>query len=178
VNRVADRGAPRDSTHLIKAVLLVAVVVVLAVVILDRLGTTRSGTPVSSPGPTTTTTITPVTTTLPPTATALPPAQVRVQVLNGVNSAAPLAAQESEKLAASKGYPTAAPNDTTSNVTASRIYIVTKGFYPEAVALAETVGLPVTDIRRHVPTTAPIPLGAESKVDLILVIGPDLASRV
>jgi hypothetical protein len=99
-------------------------------------------------------------------------------VLNGTGSGN-LATEWSNKLKANPGYNTLAPADATSTVPKSEIYIVTPGYLHEADALAVTVGLTATSINPTAPppASAPIPSTARANANLVLIIGPDLASK-
>jgi hypothetical protein len=156
-----------------KAVLVIVVVVIVGWVVL------RHGT--SSPHASAPTTTRPVSsTTAAPSTTTVPlvaPANIKLQVLNGVLTGS-LAGEWSAKLKANPGYDTLAPLNATAKVAQSEIYIVTPGFQREANALAVAVGLPVTAVNVTVPppASAPVPAASRTTANLILVIGPDLAS--
>lgn len=157
-----------------KAIVVIVVMLVLGWIVL-RHGTSSTPTAVSS---TNRTAASATTTTVPPPPTTLvPPASIKVQVLNGTGSGS-LASQFTTKLKTSPGYNTLAPDDATSKVTTSAIYVMTPGYLPEAYALATAVGLPASAINTTIPapTSAPIPTSERSKADIVLVIGPDLAS--
>ena len=170
-------GTPREGgVHAVKAAVVIALVVVLGVVVLHHTTTSRSAStapssrassaaPTTAPAPSTTTT------------TVVPPASIKLQVLNGTGSGT-LAGQWSTKLRATPGYNTLAPDNTTSKVTQSAIYVETPGYLPEAYALATTVGLSPSAVNTTIPApaTAPIPTSERSKANLVLVIGSDLAS--
>jgi hypothetical protein len=107
----------------------------------------------------------------------IPPSSIKLQVLNGTGSGQ-LATQWSNKLKANPGYNTLAPADATTTVPKSEIFIVTPGYQREADALATTVGLTAAAINPTIPppASAPIPSTARANANLVLVIGPDLAS--
>jgi LytR cell envelope-related transcriptional attenuator len=156
-----------------KAVLVIVVVVIVGWVIL-RHGTSSTHAAASSTTrPTTSTTAAPSTTTVP----LVPPADIKLQVLNGVLTGS-LAGEWSAKLKANPGYDTLTPLNATAKVDQSEIYIVTPGFQREANALAVAVGLPVTAVNVTVPppASAPIEASVRTTANLVLVIGPDLAS--
>jgi hypothetical protein len=115
----------------------------------------------------------PATTTT--TAPLVSPANIKVQVLNGVLTGS-LAGQWSQKLKISFGYNTLAPDNATTKVTASAIYVVKPGYVPEANALATNVGLSPPAIH-PTSTGAPIRAAELANADLILVIGPDLQAK-
>lgn len=173
MNRPA--GAPRDGVHAGKAALVIAVVVVIGVIVLHHSKTTRVGTTATTghSGAGTTTTLAPSTTTT----TVVPPASIKLQVLNGTGSGN-LASAWSTKLRTSPGYDTLAPDDSTSKVTQSEIFVETPGYLPEAYALAAAVGLGQSAVNTTIPApaSAPIPTTERSKANLVLVVGPDLAN--
>jgi hypothetical protein len=175
VNRPA--GAPRDGgIHAGKAALVIGVAVLIGVLVLHhKTSPTTASTGSSRAAAAPTTTVAPATTTTTP---AIPPSSIKLQVLNGTGSGS-LASQWATKLRTSPGYDTLAPDDTTSRVTQSAIYVETPGYLPEAYALATTVGLSPTAVNTTIPApaSAPIPTSERSKANLVLVIGPDLATR-
>lgn len=157
-----------------KAVVVIAVMVVLGWIVLHHTPGARSAN-----GPTAKVAASATTTTLPTTTTTLvPAASIKVQVLNGTGGGS-LASQWASKLKSTAGYDTLAPDDATSKVTASAIYVITPGYLPEAYALATAVGLPASSVNTTIPapSSAPIPTSERSKADLVLVVGPDLASN-
>ena len=155
-----------------KAIVVIAVMVVLGWVVLRHGSSGPAATSVPRASAAVTTTTVPTTTT-----TLVPAASIKVQVLNGTGSGN-LASQWSSKLKTTAGYDTLAPDDATSKVSASAIYVITPGYVPEAYALATAVGLPPSAVNTSVPapSSAPIPASERAKADLVLVIGPDLAS--
>ncbi len=161
-----------------RAIVLIAVLVIVAIGVLSRSSghpavSTRASAGTSAPATTTPTTAAATTT---PT-TVVPASQVKLQVLNGVLTGS-LAGQWSNKLRANPGYQTLPPDNATSKVTSSAIYILTPGYQPEAASLAATVGLPSSAINPTVPApaSAPIPNSERATANLVLVIGPDLAA--
>jgi hypothetical protein len=157
-----------------KAVLVIAVVVVVGWLVLLR---STPSTHVASPATTVhaTTTTHPATTPTTAAAALIPPASIKLQVLNGVLTGN-LASEWSTKLKANPGYNTLPPDNATTKVAASEIYIITPGYQREANALAVAVGLPVTAVNQTVPApaTAPIPAAERTTANLVLIIGPDL----
>jgi hypothetical protein len=174
MNRPA--GTPRDGgVHAGKAALVIAVVVLIGVLVLHHSKTSKVGAATStsrSPAASSTTTAPSTTTT-----TVVPPASIKLQVLNGTGSGN-LASRWATKLRTSPGYNTLAPDDSTSKVTQSEIFVETPGYLPEAYALAAAVGLSQSAVNTTVPApaSAPIPATERSKANLVLVIGPDLAT--
>jgi hypothetical protein len=162
------------SIHWVKALGLIGVLVLVGILLLDRMGSATTATSARkavATAPTTAATVpAPVTTTA-----VLPPAQVKVQVLNGVLTGS-LAGEWTAKLKASPGYTTESPDNATSAVATSVIYILTPGYQAEADQLAAAVGLPATAVVTTVPppASAPIPATERSTADLVLVVGPNL----
>jgi hypothetical protein len=156
-----------------RAVALLGVTVVVAVVLLHHVGGTATapGPAVSSHAATSTTTTVPASTTTTTTVPPIPPSQVKLLVLNGTG-AGELATETGKALAASSGYDTLAPDNTTATVTTSSIYAVTPAYVGAADALASRVGLPVTVVATPVPASAPIRPTERSIADVVLVIGP------
>ncbi|MGH9056459.1 MAG: LytR C-terminal domain-containing protein [Acidimicrobiales bacterium] len=162
-----------------KAVLVIVVAVVIGIAVLHH-GPGSSHTPSgaaasTSHGTTTTSSTIPASTT---TTTLVPAKSIKLQVLNGVGTGQ-LATAWSNKLKANPGYDTLAPDNATSKVPASVIYVMTQGYLPEAKALATTVGLPASAVNTQIPapSSAPIPAKERAAPNLVLVIGPDLAGK-
>ena len=174
MNRPPER---RDGgVHAGKAALVIAVAVLIGVLVLHHSPSSRVATSVTTHAPTGSPTTLGSTTT---TTTVVPPGSIKLQVLNGTGSGN-LASRWVAKLRTSPGYNTLAPDDTTSKVTQSAIYIETPGYLPEAYALASAVGLGQSAVVTTIPApaSAPIPASERSKANLVLVVGPDLASSV
>lgn len=166
-----QRRRPEGGTQTGKAIVVIVVMMVLGWIVL-RHGTGSPAAASRTPAAASTTT------TVPPTTTTLvPAASVKVQVLNGTGSGN-LASQWTSKLKTTAGYNTLAPDDATSKVTASVIYVITPGYVGEAYALATAVGLPASAVNTTVPapSSAPIKASERANADLVLVIGPDLAA--
>lgn len=165
----------------LKAVVIIVVLVAIGAFVLSRTGS--SGTTKTATSSPTTVHTKPVatspTTAAAPTTTAplVPASQVKVQVLNGTGSGN-LASQWSTRLHATAGYITEPPDDATATVTQSVIYVLTPGYVPEAQALAAAVGLPSSAVNTTVPAPASAPIKATERAaaNLVLVVGPDLAS--
>jgi hypothetical protein len=188
-------GVMRDGNTGLGIVIIV-VAVVVAVVLLHHSGSTKAETAsTTSSGSTTTTTIIPTattaaggttgsstggsTTTLAPgvTTTTIAPANVKVLVLNGANFALNLATEFTEKVK-TLGYTTLTPNNAAGVVKASQIYVMTNGDAPEGDALAKALGLTSAAVTTTLTTTAPLSPGtAATGANLVLVVGPDLASK-
>lgn len=95
--------------------------------------------------------------------------EVKVLVANGsgVNGAAGATTTDLEAL----GYVTASPTDA-ERVTATVVYF-TEGYQPEAEVLAESIGAGPDAV---MPLPTPAPVGDMQLSNLLVVIGPDLAS--
>ncbi|HET9076210.1 MAG TPA: LytR C-terminal domain-containing protein [Acidimicrobiales bacterium] len=174
-------GGPRDGgINGGRAVVLIAVLAILAIAVLARSNSRPAVTTKTTSHHAAATTATTAQHTSPSSTTSttvLPASQVKVQVLNGVLTGS-LAGQWSAKLK-TDGYVTEPPDDATAKVASSEIYVLTPGYQPEAQALAATVGLPSAAVNPTVPppTTAPIPAAERATANLVLIIGPDLASK-
>ena len=111
----------------------------------------------------------PATTT--PSTTTTPPAKVSVLVANGSNVSG-AAGTTSTQLQAG-GWKLLPPVNASSNVTASVVYYVA-GYQPSAVVIAKSLGLTTTAVQ---PLTSSAPVGAVGSADVVVVVGPDVASR-
>lgn len=165
--------------HTLKAAVLIVVLVAVGVAVLARSKPTHSTAAATAATHSTATTAPPPAPTTPSTTTAppVPPSQVKVQVLNGLLTGS-LAGQWTTKLHTRFGYVTEPADNATSRVTASAIYVLTQGYVPEAMALASSVGLPASAVNTTFPPpqSAPIPTRERTTANLVLVIGPELAS--
>lgn len=172
-------GGREAGTHPAKALALVVVVVLVGWLVLHhspaRSSAQATATTTHHSSTASSTTVASTTTTTTP---LVPPSSIKLQVLNGVLSG-PLAGQWSNKLKQSPGYDTLAPDNATSKVSTSAIYVMTARYLPEAKALASVVGLPPSAINTTVPapSSAPIPSAERANANLVLVIGPDLANK-
>lgn len=169
--------AREGTTHTGKALLVIIAVVVIGWLVLKHGPSTRAATsstthPRAGATSTTSSTVSSSTTST----TLVPVASIKLQVLNGTGSGN-LATQWSEKLKANPGYNTLAPDNATSTVAQSVIYIITPGYLPEARQLAAAASLPASAINTTIPApaSAPIPAAERANANLVLVIGPDLA---
>ncbi|HXW39469.1 MAG TPA: LytR C-terminal domain-containing protein [Acidimicrobiales bacterium] len=104
------------------------------------------------------------------TTTTRPPVNVPVLVANGagVNGAA---AAFSARLQAA-GWTTLTPTNATIDVPTSHVYYVA-GQEPAAAAVAVQLGLPPTSVA---PYTTAAPVSSIGTADVIVVLGPDLAT--
>jgi hypothetical protein len=185
---VSDDGGPvpsRDEqgrTQTGRALVLVVVVALVAVLVLRHTGSSAAGptrstraagaTRSATSTTTTTTTVGAQPTTSTTVAALIPPADTTVEVLNGFE-AGPLASNLSGRLRRD-GYKTLAPYNAMTLTTTSAIYVVQSAYYPEAERLATTLGLAPLSITRGLPAGAPVPPGAATGSDLIVVIGTSL----
>lgn len=171
------RRPPRDGgIQWAKATVLIVALVVIGIVVLRSGGSPATG-PVATGGGSSTTTVVTSTTLGGPTTstTVLPAAQVKVLVLNGASPTQPVAGGWTTKLKG-LGYTTEPPDNATSIVSTSAIYIVTPGYLPEAQALAAAIGQPSITINQTITPSAPVTPAQEAVANLILVIGTDLGS--
>jgi hypothetical protein len=104
------------------------------------------------------------------TAAPRAPAEVKVLVANGsdVDGAAGAQTDALEAL----GYVTADPTNTPEKVTATLIYF-TVGYEAEAEALAEALGVDPTTVE---PLPTPAPVGDLQLSNLLVIVGPDIAT--
>jgi hypothetical protein len=178
----ADDGSfARDAgTQTGRAVVLIVVAVLVAVLLLNHSGkTTANASSTATTAHSTATTVPSATTTTVPatTTTTVPLSSVKVQVLNGASPTRAIAGPFTVKLR-TMGYDTVAADNATSDVTTSSIYVLVTGFAPEAATLATSLGLPASAVVTTVPASAPIPASTKTLApDLVLVVGPDLASK-
>jgi hypothetical protein len=170
--------APSGGTQTVKAVVVIAAVVIIGVVVLHHSPkSTVAGTTTTTQAPHSTTTAKSGVPEAPTTTVPLvPPSSIKLQVLNGVLTGN-LAGEWSTKLKANPGYNTLPPDNATTKVAQSEIYVLTPGYLPEARALAAAVGLPESAVNETVPAplSAPIPPAERTAANLVLVVGPDLA---
>jgi hypothetical protein len=124
--------------------------------------TTRAGTATTTPaghGTTTTTTTT-------------PPSKVPVVVANGSNVSGAAGSISTELQAA--GWQILPAENATSNVSASVVYYVA-GLQPSAAAIARFLGVPSSEVQ---PLTSAAPVGAVGTAQVVVVVGPDVASKI
>ncbi|HWE70308.1 MAG TPA: LytR C-terminal domain-containing protein [Acidimicrobiales bacterium] len=106
------------------------------------------------------------------TTTTTPPSKVPVVVANGSNVTG--AAGSISTRLQSAGWQVLPAENATSNVTASVVYYVA-GFQPSAAAIAQLLGVPTSGIQ---PLTSAAPVGAVGAADVVVVVGPDVASKI
>lgn len=162
-----------------RGVFLVAAAVALGVGVLSSLG--KSGA-ASGPAPaaavvgSSTTTAPPAgrasTTTTTQALATHSPSSVKVLVANGT-SVSGVAGKLKTKLAAG-GFNLLAPTNTTSPARASAVYYA-EGYQGDAQAVASTAGLGASALQ---PMTTQLPVSNPSGAEVIVVIGPDLASSL
>jgi LytR cell envelope-related transcriptional attenuator len=201
--RGTQSGGPDEAPSRVsvgKAVAIVVVAVVLGVILLGVAArppvsestsvtatTLPAGTPTTVPGATTTTvhgvttttahgvTTTTAhgatTTTKAASATGVPHSQVRTLVANGTSTAG--AAATFTTLLKNQGWGTLSPADTTSPVTSSTIYYA-PGQVDAANTIAAELGLATTNVKA---LTSSVPVSSTSGVDVLVVVGPDLANQ-
>ena len=196
-------SGPRERISLPKAFVLLVVAVILGVILLNvatrgtTSSTTTTTTTTTSHGATTTTrpgssttahpgssttaapsttaphgstTTTPTTrpTTTPTTA---PKSSTKLLVANGTST--PNAAANYTTRLQRAGWSTLSPVDTTTPVSTSAVYYAS-GHKTEAQSLATSLGLKATAVQ---PLTTSVPVSGTTGADLVLVLGPDLASQ-
>lgn len=159
---------PPPQTSATRGIILVVVAVVVGFVLLRDDGASTAQVAVGAeddPAQTTETTAT----TTPTTVAARAPAEVKVLVANGsgVNGAAGSQTEELEAL----GYVTANPTDA-ERVTATVVYF-TEGYQAEAAELAAAIGAQATAVT---PLPTPAPVSDMQLSNLLVVLGPDLAT--
>ena len=106
------------------------------------------------------------------TITTTPPSKVPVVVANGSNVTGAAGSISTQLQAA--GWQVLPAENATSNVTASVVYYVA-GFQPSAAAIAKLLGVPTSGIQ---PLTSAAPVGAVGAADVVVVVGPDVASKI
>ncbi len=176
-------GAPPNAQGVqgFKAAVVIIVVLVVGWILIDKATNVSKPVGPSASAPTQHKKSKSGATTLPPASTTtttvalIPASEIKLQVLNGVGRGS-LAGEWSTKLHTDFGYDTLRPDNATSVVGASTIYVITPGYLPEADALATSVGLTPAQVSAVTPATAPIPTAEKALANLVLVIGPNLAS--
>jgi hypothetical protein len=106
------------------------------------------------------------------TTTTTPPSKVPVVVANGSNVSGAAGSISTQLQAA--GWQVLPAENATSNVTVSVVYYVS-GFQPSAAAIAKLLGVPTSGIQ---PLTSAAPVGAVGAADVVVVVGPDVASKI
>ena len=128
-----------------------------------------SSSPKGSPGAASTTTSAPtVRTTVPPTTVAR--ANVKVQVANATST--PGVATRVTQTLQTQGWNTLPPVNSTTQVASSMVYYAS-GKKVAGAQIAQELGLPVTAIA---PLTAAVPVTGATGDDIVVLVGPNLAS--
>jgi hypothetical protein len=157
--------------RVVRGVALVVVGVALGVILFHSVGRAPAGSVASvasTPGPQSTATTSPAPAT---TATARPPAQVKTLVANGTKTSG--AGSKVSDTLRKAGYNVLAPTNTTAPAASSAVLFV-PGFASEAGAVATALGLAPTTVM-PVPTSSPV--ANIQAANVVVVIGPDLASQ-
>jgi hypothetical protein len=164
---------PRGMGHLdlVRAVVVTVVFVVLTIWLLADQSQTASH-PSTAASSTTTTAHAASTTTggSHPTTTTIPRSQVKVQVANGSTTAG-VATRITQQLQA-LGWDTLPPVNASSQVSASVVYYAANR-KPQALEIASELKLAATAVQ---PLTTSVPVAGAAGDDVVVVVGPDLAS--
>lgn len=126
-------------------------------------GTSASGTSASVTPPSTV-----PTTTVPASA---PTSSVKVLVANGTNTNG--AAANVASLLSGKGFATLSPVDALTTVSSTQVYAV-GGDAAAAEQVARALGLSASAVQ---PSSTPVPVSNSGGADVVVVVGPDLASH-
>lgn len=165
-----DGGGGREHLALGRALPLLVLAVVLGVLMLQ----VGSRPPVDISASVATTTTTPghhrsSTTT---TTTTIPHATVKVQVANGTS--APTAAAFYTARLQTQNWSTLAPENTTTPYSGTSIVYYASGQMSSAQVIASFLGMPPSSVQ---PLSSSVPVASTSGVDVLVVLGPDLADR-
>jgi hypothetical protein len=173
-NAEDDRGGPLSrassrTAHLsvVRAVVVAAVAVVIGALLVDSV--TKG--PQTSATPAVTTTAPPPSAASTTTTTTVPHGSVKVLVANGTtepNVAAHFTAQLQ-----SAGWAMQPAADTTAPATTSNVYYAA-GQQAAANEIASALGLKPSAVQ---PLTTSVPVSGTTGVDVVVVIGPDLAGH-
>jgi len=160
-----------DHLALGRAVLLVVLAVVLGILMLG----------VGSRPPVNTSAAVATTTTTAPahhghtsatTTTTIPHVTVKVQVANGTT--APTAAAYYTARLQTQTWSTLAPEDTTTPYSGTSVVYYASGQKAAAQEIAAFLGIPPTGVK---PLTSSVPVSSTTGVDVLVVLGPDLADK-
>lgn len=153
-----------------RALPLVVLAVVLGVLMLQ----VGSRPPVNTSATVVTTTTVPAHHRTAPTTTTttIPHATVKVQVANGTT--APSAAAFYTARLQTQNWSTLAPEDTTSPYNGTSIVYYASGQMSSAQVIASFLGLPPSNVQ---PLSSSVPVSSISGVDVLVVLGPDLADK-
>ena len=169
-------GSPEPPGAPARGVLLVAAAVALGIGVLASVSHGAAPTAAAASTASSSTTTTEVqrqaattTTTSPATHQA---GSVKVLVANGTS--VPGAAGKLKTKLASDGYDMLSPTDTSSPARASAVYFAA-GYQGDAEAIAAAAGLTASVVQA---LTSPGPVASSSGAQVIVVVGPDLASTL
>jgi len=158
--------AGEDGPNLARAAVVIVVAVVLGILLLQV-----GSRPVAHLPGSTAAAASSTTTSAPTTTTTINRANVHVLVANGTSTAEGATDYANELHA--QGWATLPPADTTTPATASNVYY-SAGNQAAAAALANELGLKPAAVQ---PLSTTVPVSSVAGADLVLVLGPDLASR-
>jgi LytR cell envelope-related transcriptional attenuator len=159
-------GASVGHLDLVRAALVTGAFVVVLLLVLAK-GTFPGGTGASQGGASTSTS---TSTTTPAPTTTVAKGQVKVQVANG-SSTAGIATKVTQQLQ-TQGWNTLPPVNATSQVPSSKVYYA-QGREAAAREVAAELRLPASSLA---PLTAAVPVAGATGDDVVVVVGPDLAS--
>lgn len=106
------------------------------------------------------------------TTSTIPHATVKVQVANGTT--APSAAAFYTQRLQTQNWSTLAPEDTTTPYNGTSVVYYASGQQSSAQVIASFLGLPPSSVQ---PLTSSVPVSSISGVDVLVVLGPDLADK-
>jgi hypothetical protein len=183
-----DIFGPLERSGAVRGWLLVAVVFVIGALVLPSatrpgLGTapasaTSPTVPVStvpsssSPAPAASSSTTSPTTTTTVAVPTVAPSTIKVLVANGTNTSGVASAVSS--LLSGKGYSTLTPVNALTVVSASQVYAIGPAAAGAARQVAAALGLPQTSVE---PASQPVPVASPGAATVVVIVGPDLASR-
>jgi hypothetical protein len=168
---VSEPTGPRSEMGpVLRGVLLTALAVAVGVGVLSSISRIHSTPSAAVSTPPTTTRSAPTSTTTTTLATH-PPSSVKVLVANGTSTKG-VAGTLAAKLH-TDGYDTLAPTNTTSTANASAVYYTT-GYQGDADAVASAAGLTSSAVQ-SLTSSVTVP---SSSAEVVVVVGPDLASRL
>jgi hypothetical protein len=110
-------------------------------------------------------------TALSTTTTTLPHASIKVLVANGTQTNG--AAAHVTQVLQAQGWSMSTPTNSTSQASATTVYYAPTR-QPEAALIASELGVNLSAVR---PLTVTAPVAGTTGIDVVVVIGPDLASR-
>jgi hypothetical protein len=171
-------GPGDDHVNVFRAVVIIVAGVVVGILLLN-VASRPPKVPAGSAAATTTTTSSSGSTTTAgghhsttTTLTTSPPSSVTVQVANGTH--APNGAGYYTSVLQRQGWKTQAPLDTTSPVAASTVYYAA-GQKGDAETIASELGLSRSAVQ---PLTSSVPVNGVTGVDVVVIVGNDLATAM